>query len=192
MEQIKYCHLIAGNLGHFQTVLQAINEEIRPALDKLGWEEDSEKFNEIRALNIRRSPTMDAFATAAIVFGTYILTKLSDKIFDTVYTETIRQPLENAIRKILNGVRSARKQPVIYHYIVHLSDMDMSVLIRLILNDENEVETSFDDIDKAYKNACAWILANGKKAAIHCYTIENKKCSPAPSFFNSIEEIIPR
>jgi len=189
MNQIEYCYCIGGDSSFIRDVTQFLDEEMRPIFDELNWKENAEKFKKVQSLNVRRVYTADAFSSGFLILGTYVFTKFSDKIFEFIFAERMRGRFNTIMRKILDKVWPLKKKSIVYQNLAYISDMDVSIVIRTVLNCESDLEAVFEDMKKVSIVAYEWLISNGKKANIHCYTIKDGRYPLVPSLFNSIEEV---
>ncbi len=191
MSEIKFTYFIGGQASFMKAGLDALGTELEPVLDATGWENTPDPLDSDIALKIDTRPTMDVGVISGLVIGLFIFVAnwAGGKALDEFYDLKLKRPLGNFLKKAFHKAKLPNSKCLEYQHLVNIDDQGLSVLIRLMINSEAEIENSIDLLLQTHKNANQWINDNGKKARIHCYVIQGGNCNLEPMLYNSLSDI---
>lgn len=188
---MKHRHFIRGNSAFLSETIEILEAGLAPALSSAGWEESESPFSNVAALRVNRSPTASGLATIALAVGTWVAFKFADKGFDAVFDQTLKAPTESFVRNVLAIIRKHRNDAIEYQSLVYLEDLDLSILVRVVVSENEDIDGISSLINNVHAMANAKIRSAGKLAEIHCYTLVNGCCNLEPELFSDINQIKP-
>jgi hypothetical protein len=191
MNDIKYTFFVGGQNPFLRVGIDTIAEEIEPLFEATDWEYSKELMKNNQSLYIDTRPTADAGTVSGVVIGVclFVGAWVGEKLLDEFYEAKLRPRLVQLLSKILRKSNFPPGKGLEYQQLVTFEDLGLTVIIRLLLKQENEIEESLNLLLHTHKLAADWIEKNGKKAPIHCYIVENGKSNIEPLFYSSLEEI---
>lgn len=191
MERTKYTYFLGGQNPFFSESIDIIGEELEPVLESGDWEYSKDIMQEHHALRLKWRFTAAGGIVSAAVIGVsfFIVNWAAKKALDEFYTQKLRDALVKTYSRILKKLNLPQGKGVEYQHLITLEEERVTVLIRIFLKTESEIEDSFDTLLAVHNSAADWIKKNGRKAPIHCYTIENGSVNVEPVFYKSLEEI---
>ena len=148
-------------------------------------------MNNYQSLYMDTRPKADAGTVSGVVIGIslFVSAWAGKKVLDEFYEIKLRPKLVQLFSRILRKSDFPQGKGLEYQQLVTFEDLGLTVVIRLLLNKENEIEESPNLLLSIHKLAADWIDKNGKKAPIHCYVVENGKSNIKPLFYSSLGEI---
>lgn len=191
MDSITYTYFIGGQNPYMRAAIDAIGSELDPVLANTDWEESSEPMKSNKALYLNTRPTMDAGIVSGVAIGLclFIGGWAGNKLLDEIYEEKLREPLFRLLGEAFRKANLPPNKRLEYQHVVTFEDIGLTILVRLLLNHENEIPESLNQMTHVHKLATEWIEKKGKGAPIHCYVISDGKCNVEPLFYSSLEEV---
>lgn len=191
MSDIKYTFYVGGDYPFFRVSIEAFGEEIEPLFEATDWEYSRDLMKNNQALYIDTRPKADVGTVSAVVIGIslFVAAWAGQKVLDEFYELKLRPNLFRLLSKIFRRSNFPQGKRLEYQQLVTFEDLELTVIIRLLLKEEKEIEESLNLLLPIHKCAAEWIEKNGKKAPIHCYVVENGKSNIEPLFYKSLAEI---
>ncbi|MEW8053271.1 MAG: hypothetical protein AB2809_23190 [Candidatus Thiodiazotropha sp.] len=191
MDSVTYTYFVAGQNPFMRAAIDAIGSELDPVLANTDWQESSEPMKSNKALHLDTRPTMDAGMVSGLVIGLCLFVGgwAGNKLLDEIYQEKLREPLLRLLREAFKNAKLPSNKRLEYQHVVTFNDIGVTILIRLLLDHEDEISESLEQMTHVHKLASEWIEKNGKGAPIHCYVVADSKCNVEPQFYNSLEEV---
>ena len=191
MSDIKYTFYVGGQNPFLRIGIDIFGEEIKPLFDASNWEYSRDLMKNKQTLYIDTRPTADAGTISGVVFGVslFVSAWTGGKILDEFYDSKLRPAIVQLLSKMFKRSKFPQGKGIEYQQLVTFEDLGLTVVIRLLLKDENEIEESLKLFLPVHRSAAEWIEENGRKAPIHCYIVENGKSNIEPLFYGSLEEI---
>lgn len=191
MDNITYTYFVGGQTPYMHAAIDAIGSELDPVLANTDWEESSEPMKSNKTLYLNTRPTADAGIVSGMAIGLCLFVGgwAGNKLLDEIYEEKLREPLSRMLGKAFKKAKLPPNKRLEYQHVVTFKDIDVTILVRLLLNHENDIPESLGQMTHVHKLASEWVENKGKGAPIHCYVISDGKCNLEPLFYNSLEEV---
>lgn len=188
---ITYTYFVGGQNPYMRAAIDAIGSELDPVLANTDWKESSEAMKTNKALYLNTRPTMDAGIVSGVAIGLCLFVGgwAGNKLLDEIYENKLREPLSRLLGAAFRKTNLPPNKRLEYQHVVTFEDIGLTILVRLLLNHENEVPESLNQMTHVHKLASDWIEKKGKGAPIHCYVVSDGKCNVEPLFYNSLEEV---
>lgn len=188
MDSVTYTYIVAGQSQSMRAAIDAIDSELDPVLVNTDWQESSEPIKSNKALHLDTRPTAGIGSGLIVGLCLFVGGWAGNKLLDEIY-EKLREPLLRLLSKIFQKAKLPSNTRLEYQHVVTFNDIGVTVLIRLLLTQENEIRESLGQLVHVHELASDWIEKNGKGAPIHCYVVANGKCNVEPQFYNSLAEV---
>jgi hypothetical protein len=190
MDGLRYRFFIGGQSHQILRFLEAFDEELRPHFQEAGITEAEGSVAKRQELTFKTTATADAGASTFI--GGLVLFALAwagNQVLDELFEEKFKESLRKFIDKARNNIPLNRKETIEYRSILCRPGEFPTVVVRMIVSEDDTLAELANSIKAAHENAENWIVKNGKQAAIHCYTVSNGQCNLEPVLLKNIKEL---
>lgn len=190
MDGLSYRFFIGGQSHQILRFLEAFDEELLPHFQEVGITEAEDSIAKRQELTFKTTATADAGASTYIVgLVLFALAWAGNQVLDELFEEEFKECLRKLIDKARNNIPLDRKETIEYRSILCRSGDYPTVVVRMIVSDDDTLAELANSIRSAHENAERWIARNGKKSAIHCYTVANGQCNLEPVLLKNIKEL---
>lgn len=181
-----YCFGSEGNSAFIRASADAFEGALEEYFQDAAWKQDSSFPGSVPSLVRDQSPRAFGPSEVAGAFILFVATCFGKKIFDEFYDRLLKRPLEPFLDRLCRSEAVSRKNAVEIRDVIYLSDIDTTVVIRSVVTAETAAETARLFL-QAHRVAHAYLQQNGRKAPIHCHTIEEGRIAIEPELFLSLE-----
>ena len=183
--------MLGGRNPFMHKAAEAIGDVLEPHLDSLNWVNSVEILKTKKSLKHNTRPMADAGIVSVVSIGLciFLVQWAGGKVLDEIYEEKLKDPLFNTLQSALKKMGLSSDQRLEYQHIVSFDDIDTTIVIRLLLNDEEELKVSLDQLKYAHNLANKWLEQDDRKPPLICYEIQDGKCTLEPILYDSLEDI---
>jgi hypothetical protein len=182
MPAIRFGYQTQGNARFIRTVVDSLEEfDVFFGTDE--WNEDPEYFRSVAPILNDGRPQALSYLDVAGAFTIFVASCFGKKIFDELYDRIAKAPFGAFFDRLL---RQTQGEPVEIRQAIYLEDIDLIVIIRAVVS-QKDVPTLSPLFLQGHRMAYTFIEANGRKAAVHCHSIEGGKISIEPELYLSLE-----
>jgi hypothetical protein len=174
-----------GNARFFRAVADALSE-LDPFFSDPAWREDSSLPRRVPALAQDETVRGLGALEVAGAFTIFIASCFGKKIFDEVYDRLLKRPLAPFLDRLFSPDGPAHGKSVEIRDVIYLEDIKTTVVVRAIVAAE-EAHAANALLLKGHRVAHAYIEAHGRKAPVHCHTVQNGQINLEPDLYLSLE-----
>lgn len=190
MDGLSYRFFLGGQTHQILRFLEAFDEELRPHFQETGITEAEDSVAKRQELTFKTTATADAGASTFIVgLVLFALAWAGNQALDELFEEKFKENLRKLINKARNNIPLNRKETIEYRSILCRAGDYPTVVVRMVVCDDDTLSELANSIKLAHENAEYWISKNGKQAEIHCYTVANGQCNLEPVLLKNIQEL---
>jgi hypothetical protein len=184
MAPVAYTSGSAGNARFLRTVADAMTE-LEPFFSDPTWREDSSFPQRVPALAQDERPQALGVLEVAGAFTIFVCSCFAKKIFDEIYDRLLKRPLAPFLDRLFAPDSAASGKSVEVRDVIYLEDIDTTVVVRAILSakDANEANTL---LLHGHRVAYLYIAAHGRKAPVHCHTVQDGRINLEPELYLSL------
>lgn len=186
MHGTPYCLGCEGNSRFIRAGIDAIDGSLSAFFGGPEWTQDSTLPKRAPQLTPNDRLRACGFLEVAGGITLFVVTCFGKKIFDEFYDRLIKRPLAPFIDRICSSDAVPDGKEVEIRDVVYLEDIELTVIIRANTTADLAPETARLFL-QAHRVAYAYIEMYGKKAAIHCHTIDSGKVSVEPELYLSVQ-----
>jgi hypothetical protein len=179
----KFTFVAQGNSHFLKAVADAL--ETFETLEKSGeWAQETDYFRKMSPAASEGRPFALAFGEIAGAFAFFMASCFGKKIFDEIYDRTAKRPIAEFLTKILSLTDG---KPIEYRDAIYLEDIKTLVIIRSLVHSGEERQAA-KALLEGHRVAHLFLTNHGRKAEIHCHTIEGGKIDLNPELFDSLDQ----
>ncbi|WP_143748062.1 hypothetical protein [Burkholderia sp. JKS000303] len=186
-EGYKYTLGMVGQ-SHFMGVAIDAIGTLETTMNEGGWEAAPQYFRENPVLRITQKIT--AFSGMEVVGAVmaFTATCFAKKVFDEFYDRLMKRKVGECVEGIIEKFKVPDGKLIEFRDVVYFSDIDLAVVVRFLTKNPDAKRVDAQLI-AGHRIAYDYVLANGRKAPVHCHRILEGKVDADPEFFVSMDDL---